>query len=108
MRGPACSAGGESRRRFAGWAGYTAGSNRRSAEKRSASRNRGNSFLVRMMIAASDLIWHRYHLLPHRLAPPGEMVTRRRARVDHGRVTQGKARPATGPFVPYLGGVAPP
>src|ERR1700730_8543426 len=49
MRTPACGAGGESRKRSAGWAGYTAGSNKRSAEKLSASRNRGSLFLLRML-----------------------------------------------------------
>src|SRR6266851_5358111 len=55
MRSPDCSAGGESRKRSAGWAGCTAGSNKRSAEKLSASRNRGSSCLVRMMITASEI-----------------------------------------------------
>ena len=53
MSRPACSIGGESGKRSASWAGYTAGNTKRSAEKVSASRNRGSSFLVRVMIIAS-------------------------------------------------------
>ena len=54
MSRPSCSAGGESWKRSASWAGDTAGNTKkRSTEKVSASRNRGSSFLVRTMITAS-------------------------------------------------------
>jgi hypothetical protein len=53
MSRPACSAGGESWKRSASWAGYTAGNTKRRAERVSASRNRGSSFLARMMTIAS-------------------------------------------------------
>ena len=53
MSRPACRAGGESWKRSASWAEYTAGNTKRSTERVSASRNRGSSFLVRTMIIAS-------------------------------------------------------
>jgi len=49
MLRPACSAGGESWKRSASWAGQTVGKANRSAEKVSASRNWEKHLLVRTM-----------------------------------------------------------
>ena len=48
MSAPVCSAGGESWKRSASWAGYTAGNTTRSAEKVSTLRNRGRLFFVKI------------------------------------------------------------
>ena len=73
MSRPACSAGGESWKRSASWAGYTAGNTNKSAEKVSASRNRGSLFFICMMIIASWIpslvISNCRFFVPHRKKP---------------------------------------
>ncbi len=46
MSRPACSAGGESWRRFASWAEFIAGNTKRSAERVSVFRNRDSLFFT--------------------------------------------------------------